>query len=87
VFWHIGDYDHAHDSMSIFHFHFCIQLQTLLISHDTDAILILEHYFYLSQPNDQPVSSAAQRYNGSNTLARVGNALEDVFKHTTKHLR
>ena len=52
-----------------------------MISHDTDAILILEHSFYLSQQNDpQPVSSAIQKYNASNMHARVGEALEDTLK-------
>jgi hypothetical protein len=42
----------------------------------------LEHSFYLSQQNDpQPVSSAAQNYIASDTPARVGEALEDIFKH------
>ena len=50
-----------------------------------DAILILEHSFYLAQQHDlQPVSSAVQKYNASNTSTRVGKALEDVFKQYNK---
>ena len=56
-----------------------------LTSHNSDAILILEHSFYLSQHNDpQPVSSAAQKYFASNTPARVAQALKDVFKQYHK---
>ena len=48
-------------------------------------ILILEHSFYLSQQNDpQPVSSATEKYLASNTPARVGKALQDVFKQYNK---
>jgi len=50
-----------------------------------DAILILEHSFYLFQQNDpHPVSSAAQKYIASNTPDRVGEALQDVFKQYNK---
>ena len=50
-----------------------------------DAILILEHSFYLSQQDDpQPVSSAAQKYIASDIPARVGKALKDVFKQYNK---
>ena len=50
-----------------------------------DAILILEHSFYLSQQDDpQPVSSAAQKYIASDTPARVGKALKDVFMQYNK---
>ena len=50
-----------------------------------DAIIILEHSFYLSQQDDpQPVSSAAQKYIASDIPARVGKALKDVFKQYNK---
>ena len=64
---------------------FYLQLSSLLISHtNIDVILILEHSFYLSQHDPQPISSAVQKYNAANTPARVGNALEEVFKHYNK---
>jgi hypothetical protein len=60
---------------------FDIQLATSFISYDIDAILILEHSFYLAQHNDpKPVSSAILKYNEPSTAARVGKDLEDVFK-------
>jgi hypothetical protein len=50
-----------------------------------DAILILEHSFYLSQQNHpQPVSFAAQKYIASNTPAGVGKAIEGIFKQYNK---
>jgi hypothetical protein len=56
-----------------------------LISHNPEAILILEHSFYLSQQNyPQPVSSAAQKYIASDMPAGVGKTLEDVFKQYNK---
>ena len=63
-----------------FNLSFYVLLYILLISHDIDVILILEHSFYLSQQDTpQPVSLAVQQYNASNTPARVGKSLEDVF--------
>jgi hypothetical protein len=45
----------------------------------------LEHSFYLSLQNDpQPISSAIQKYNAANMPARVGKALEEVFKQYNK---
>ena len=55
-----------------------------LTSYNLDAILILEHSFYLSQHNDPQPFSAAQKYFASNTPARVGQALKDVFKQYHK---
>ena len=50
-----------------------------------DAILILEHSFYLSQQDvPQPVSSAAQKYIASETPARVEKALKEVFMQYNK---
>jgi len=50
-----------------------------------DAILILEHSFYLSQQNDpQPVSSAAEKYIASNIPVSVAKALKDVLKQYNK---
>jgi len=50
-----------------------------------DAILILEHSFYLSELNDpQPVSTAAKKYIASNTPISVGKALKDVLKQYNK---
>jgi hypothetical protein len=64
---------------------FYILLYTLLISHDTDAILLLEHSFYLAQQKDpKPVFSALEKYNAFNIRAKVVTALEEVFKQYTK---
>jgi hypothetical protein len=64
---------------------FKIHLYTLCISPNPDAILILEHSFYLSQQNHpQPVSFAAQKYIASNTPAEVGKAIEGIFKQYNK---
>ena len=50
-----------------------------------DVILIFEHSFHLCQQNDPlPISSAVQMYNVANKPARVGKALEDVFKQYNK---
>ena len=56
-----------------------------LISHDIDAILLLEHSFYLAQQNDpKPVSSALEKYNALNIHAKVATDLEEVFKQYNK---
>ena len=45
----------------------------------------MEYSFYLSQQNiPQPVLSAAQKYTTSDTPARVGKALKEVFKQYNK---
>ena len=60
-----------------FFFHF--------FSHDIDAILLLEHSFYLAQQNDpKPVSSALEKYNALNIHAKVATDLEEVFKQYNK---
>ena len=52
---------------------------TLLTSHDTDTILILEHSFFLSQhKNPQPILSAAEKYRASDISAKVEAILQDV---------
>ena len=53
--------------------------------YNIDTIIILEHSFHLAQQNvPQPVSSAAQKYNVSNTSARVQEALKGVFNQYSK---
>lgn len=51
----------------------------------TDAILIMEHSFYLAQQNDpQPVSSASKKYKTSHISAKVKDALDEVFQQYNK---
>ena len=48
-------------------------------SHDTDAIIILEHSFFLSQhKNPQPILSAAEKYRASDISAKVEAILQGV---------
>ena len=51
----------------------------------TDAILIMEHSFYLAQQNDpQPVSCASKKYKTSDISAKVKDALDEVFQQYNK---
>ena len=52
---------------------------------DTDAIILLEHSFYLAQQDDpKPLSSAIEKYNALNICAKVATDLEEVFKQYNK---
>ena len=56
-----------------------LYIWTLSTSYDTDAILILEHSFILSQQKDfQPILSAAKKYKASDISAKVESILQDV---------
>ena len=51
----------------------------LWISYNTDAILILEHSFFLVQQKDsKPIPSATEKYKASNISAKVKAVLQDV---------
>ena len=64
---------------------FHIHLYTFSISHNTAAILLLEHSFYLAQQNDpKPVFSAFEKYNAFNIHIKVETALKKVFKQYNK---